>query len=216
MKKANDFLKKLKKNNNKEWFDKNRTVYEEAKAEFSEIVQDVLNRVAKFDKSMAGMEAKKTLFRINRDIRFSKNKDPYKTNFGSNMSPGGKKSLLAGYYLHMEPGKCFLAGGCYMPEPAQLAAIRQEIDYDFKNFKKILEQKDFKKYFGGLSDEEKLVNPPKGYDKENPAVEYIKYKHFIAYHEVPDKIVMSPKFPQYAADVFKAMYPFIVFLRNVG
>ena len=216
MKKTTEFLKKLKKNNNKEWFDKNRPAYEEAKKEFTAVIENVLNQCIKFDKQLAGLEAKKTLFRINRDIRFSKNKDPYKNNFGSSMSPGGKKGMLAGYYLHVEPGKSFLAGGSYMPEPDKLNAIRQEIDYNLKDFKKILAQKDFQKYFGGLSDEEKLVNPPKGYDKENPAVEILKNKHFIAYHEVSDKILLSPKFPQYAVTVFKAMHPFLQFLRKAG
>jgi uncharacterized protein (TIGR02453 family) len=216
MKKTTEFLKKLKKNNNKEWFDKNRPAYEEAKIEFTAIIENVLNASVKFDKQLAGLEAKKTLFRINRDVRFSKNKDPYKNNFGASMSPGGKKGMIAGYYLHVEPGKSFLAGGSYMPEPAHLAAIRQEIDYHYKDFKKILEQKDFKKYFGGLSDEEKLVNPPKGYDKENPAVEILKNKHFIAYHKVSDKDLLSPKFSQYAVAVFKAMHPFLTFIREAG
>jgi uncharacterized protein (TIGR02453 family) len=217
MKKSVEFLKKIKKNNNKEWFDKNRPAYEEAKKEFTGIIEDTLAQCQKFDKLLAGMQAKKTLFRINRDIRFSKNKSPYKTNFGSRMMPGTKDNMIPGYYLHVEPGNSFLAGGSYMPEPGQLAAIRQEIDYNFKDFKKILAHKDFKKYFGGkLSDEEKLANPPKGYDKENPAVEFLKYKHFIVYHKVNDKVLLSPKFSQYASGVFKAMHPFLTFLREAG
>lgn len=215
MKKTLDFIKQIKKNNNKEWFDKNRPKYEEAKAEFTAVVQQVLDKSVKFDKLLNGMEAKKTLFRINRDVRFSKNKNPYKTNFGARMMPGTKDNMIPGYYIHIEPGNSFLAGGSYMPEPNKLAAIRQEIDYNFKDFKKILAAKDFKKYFGGeLSDEEKLVNPPKGYDKENPAVEYLKYKHFIVLHSIDEKKLLSPSFPQYAADVFKAMYPLMVFLRK--
>lgn len=215
MKKTIDFLKKIKKNNTKEWFDKNRPVYEEAKKEFEKVIADVLDHSAKFDKELTGMEARKTLFRINRDIRFSKDKSPYKTNFGSRLMPGGKDSLMSGYYVHIEPGKSFLAGGCYMPMPDTLNAIRQEVDYHFADFKKILAHKDFKKYFKGkLSDEEKLVNPPKGYDKENAAIEYLKFKHFIVLHELSDKDLLSPKFPKYASEVFKAMYPFNVFLRK--
>ena len=216
MKKILVFLKKLKNNNNKEWFDKNRPAYEEAKKEFVKIIEDTLIHSVKFDKKLAGLEAKKTLFRINRDVRFSKDKSPYKTNFGANVSPGGKNNMIpGGYYIHIEPGKSFIAGGCYMPEPDKLTAIRQEIDYHFNDFKKILSQKEFKKYFDGkLSDEEKLVNPPKGYDKENPAVEFLKYKHFIVLHKVDDKKILSPKFPQYTAAIFKAMYPFNLFLRK--
>ncbi len=214
MKKTNAFLKQLKKNNKKEWFDKNRPAYDEAKVEFTEIVADIISRVSKFDKQIAGLEARKTLFRINRDIRFSKDKSPYKTNFGSRLMPG-KETTMNGYYLHVEPGNTFLAGGSYMPEPDKLNAIRQEIDYDFKEFKKILAHKDFKKYFGGkLSDEEKLVNPPKGYEKDNPAIEILKFKHFIAYTKIDEKKVMSKDFPKYAAEVFKAMHPLLVFLRK--
>ena len=214
MKKTDAYLKKLKKNNNKEWFDKSRPAYEEAREEFRLIIEEVLKSVIKFDKEVASLEAKKTLFRINRDIRFSKDKTPYKTNFAADMSPGGKNSMRPGYYLSAQPGNYFLAGGSYMPMPDKLAAIRQEIDYNFKDFQKIMAQKDFKKYFGGISDEGKLVNPPKGYEKDNPAAEILKNKHFIVYHKVPDKIALSPKFPKYAADVFKAMHPFLVFLRK--
>src|SRR5438477_5271341 len=164
MKKTFDYLKKLKKNNNKEWFDKNRPTYEEARKEFEEVIEKVMGLTVKFDKQVAGLEPKKTMFRINRDVRFSKDKTPYKSNFAADISPGGKNSAQPGYYLSLQPGNCYAAGGCYMPMPDKLAAIRQEIDYHFKDFKKILAQKDFKKYFDGISDEGKLVNPPKEYD----------------------------------------------------
>src|ERR1035437_5453073 len=204
MKKTLAFLKKLKKNNNRDWFLKNKPVYEEAKKEFEIIIADTIIHSIKFDKKLVGLEAKKTLFRINRDVRFSKDKSPYKTNFGSFINSGGKNSTLPGYYIHIEPGNSFIAGGCWMPMPDKLAAIRQEIDYHLNDFKHILSRKEFKKYFGGkLSDEEKLVNPPKGYDKENPAVEFLKFKHFVVLHKVDDKKLLSPKFSQYAADVFK-------------
>jgi len=217
MKKTTAYLKKLKKNNNKEWFDKNRPEYDEAKKEFMGLVQEVLDKTFKFDRSLAGMQAKKTLLRINRDIRFSKDKSPYKISFGSRLMPGDKNDPIPGYYLHVEPGNTFLAGGSYMPMPDKLAAIRQEIDYNFTGFKNILGHKDFKKYFNGkLSDEEKLVNPPKGYDKENPAVEILKNKHFIAYCKVDDKTVLSPKFSSHVIEVFKAMHPLLVFLRKAS
>lgn len=214
MKKTAAYLKQLAKNNNKEWFDAHRDTYEEAREEFTQLIGKVLSGISKFDKEIAGLDPKKTLFRINRDIRFSKDKTPYKTNFASDMNPGGKNSMRPGYYLSAKPGDFFLAGGSYMPLPDKLAAIRQEIDYNFKEFHKILGRKDFKKYFGGISDEGRLVNPPKGYEKDNPAIEILKNKHFIVFHKVPDKIALSPQFPRYAADVFKAMYPFLVFLRN--
>lgn len=214
MKKTHAYLKKLKKNNNKEWFDAHRAVFDEAREEFTGLVEEVIRGIAKFDKEIGGLDAKKSLFRINRDVRFSKDKTPYKTNFAADMSPGGKNSSRPGYYISARPGEYYLAGGTYMPTPAQLAAIRQEIDYNFKEFQKILADKKFKKYFGGIADEGKLVNPPKGYEKDNPAVEILKNKHFILVHEVPEKIALSPKFGKYAAEAFTAMYPFILFLRR--
>lgn len=214
MKKTEAYLRKLKKNNNKEWFDAHRTAYDDARAEFTILIEEVLKGISKFDKEIAGLDAKKSLFRINRDIRFSKDKTPYKTNFAADMSPGGKNSMKPGYYLSAAPGDYYLAGGSYMPMPDKLAAIRQEIDYNFNDFQKILSNKDFKKYFGGIADEGKLVNVPKGYEKDNPAAEILRNKHFIVLHKVPEKIALGPKFPKYAADVFKAMYPFLVFLRK--
>jgi len=209
-----DFLKKIKKNNNREWFEKNKPVYQQVKQDYELVVQQVINSVAKFDPQVAGLEAAKTTFRIYKDVRFSKDKTPYKTNFGASISPGGKSSDIPGYYMHVEPGNSFLAGGCWMPMPDKLAAIRQEIDYNFADFKKIIAAKEFKKYFDGLSDEGRLVNPPKGYDKENPAVEILKNKHFIVVHNVDDKTVLSKDYAKYATSVFKAMNPFILFVRE--
>jgi uncharacterized protein (TIGR02453 family) len=214
MKKTHAYLKKLKKHNTKEWFDANRAEYDAAREEFTELVAELISGIARFDKEISGLDARKSLFRINRDIRFSKDKTPYKTNFAADISPGGKQSSRPGYYVSARPGEYYLAGGSYMPEPGQLAAIRQEIDYNFKEFQKILSDKKFKKYFGGISDEGKLVNPPKGYDKDNPAAEILKNKHFILFHEVPEKIALSPKFGKYAAEVFSAMHPFLKFLRR--
>ncbi|MEO8760906.1 MAG: DUF2461 domain-containing protein [Bacteroidia bacterium] len=209
-----NFLKKIKKNNNREWFEKNKPLYLEVKQAHEEVVQQVINNIAKFDPKIAGLEAAKTTFRIYKDVRFSKDKTPYKSNMGASINPGGKKSDIPGYYLHVEPGNSFLAGGCFMPMPDKLAAIRQEIDYNYADFKKILANKEFKKYFAGISDEGKLVNPPKGYDKENPAVEILKNKSFILVHNIDDKMVLSKDYPKHVATIFKAMHPFVLFLRE--
>ncbi len=209
-----NFLNKIKKNNNRDWFEKNKPVYLEVKQAHEQVVQQVINNIAKFDPKIAGLEAAKTTFRIYKDVRFSKDKTPYKSNMGASINPGGKKSDIPGYYLHVEPGNSFLAGGCWMPMPDKLAAMRQEIDYNYADFKKILAHKEFKKYFDGINDEGKLVNPPKGYDKENPAVEILKNKCFILVHNIDDKMLLSKEYPKYAASVFKAMYPFLLFLRE--
>lgn len=209
------FLKQLSKNNNKEWFDANRKTYEIAKAEFESIVKSVIDKSTLFDKNLAGLEAKKCLFRINRDVRFSKDKSPYKLNVGASINPGGKKDMGAGYYIHIEPGKSFLAGGCYMPPPNVLANIRQEIDYNTADFKKILNAKDFKTYFGGLSEEsDKLKTAPKGYPKDHPDLSLLQHKHYIVMHHITDEQVLNKNFPAYAAKVFKAMFPLNLFIRN--
>jgi uncharacterized protein (TIGR02453 family) len=147
-----DFLTKLKKNNNKEWFDKNRPEYEIAKNNFKEFISELILSIAKFDSSVKMLEPKNCIFRINRDIRFSNDKTPYKINMGASIGPGGKKSYDAGYYIHIQPGGSFLAGGVWQPPAPQLNAIRQEIDYNAAEFKKLVSNKDFKKYFGSLSE----------------------------------------------------------------
>ncbi len=208
------FLSRLKKNNSKEWFDKNRTAYENAKQNTELFVAEVLLGMARFEPAVSTLVAKKCMFRINRDIRFSKNKSPYKTNFGASINPGGKKAPGAGYYFHIEPGNSFIGGGLYMPDPAMLHAVRQEIDYDLKGFKKILEDKKFKKTFGGLETIEKLQRPPKGYDESNPAVEFLKHKHFIVFATLSDKDLVSKTLLRKAVSVFETMHPFIDFLNR--
>lgn len=209
------FLKQLSQNNNKPWFDENRKNYEECKAEFIDKVDSFIKSCEKFDQDIVGLESKKCIFRINKDVRFSKDKSPYKSNFGASINPGGKKSMLPGYYLHIEPGKSFLAGGCYQPMPDVLAAIRQEIDYNADEFKKILNHKDFKNYFKALSDEDKLKTAPKGYDKNHPEIALLQHKHFIAIHHLTDAQVKDNNFEKHVGLVFKAMLPLNQFLRNV-
>lgn len=208
------FLKQLSENNNKEWFDAHRKTYENSKAEFESVVKLVVEKCIEFDNQLLGLEAKKCLFRINKDVRFSKDKSPYKLNMGASINPGGKKSMIPGYYIHIEPGNSYLAGGCYQPMPEVLAAIRQEIDYNSAELKKILAAKDFKKYFKELSQEDKLKTAPKGYEKTHPDISFLQLKHFIAVHSLKDEEVLHKNFPTYAAKVFKAMYPLNLFLRN--
>lgn len=208
------FLKQLSKNNNKEWFDVHRKTYENNKAEFEGVVKLVIEKIIQFDNKLLGLEAKKCLFRINKDVRFSKDKSPYKINMGASICPGGKKSMIPGYYIHIEPGNSYLAGGCYQPMPEVLATIRQEIDYNSIELKKIIAAKDFKKYFEELSQEDKLKTAPKGYEKTHPEIALLQLKHFIAVHPLKDDEVLHKNFPTHVAKVFKAMYPLNLFLRN--
>jgi uncharacterized protein (TIGR02453 family) len=208
------FLSTLKKNNNKAWFDKNKPQYEEIKNELISVADEVIREVNKFDSSLGNVDPKKCVFRIYRDIRFSPDKTPYKTNIGFWMSKGGMKNPSAGYYVHLQPGKSFLGGGIWMPDAEALNKIRQEIDYNFGNFKKIVESLSFKKLFGKLDTEMKLSRPPKNYDENNPAIEYLKLKSFTAGAELTDTQVMAPGFAKEAGKIFKSMYPFINFLNQ--
>src|SRR5688572_7833283 len=173
------FLRDLSKNNNKNWFENNRDKYEDAKSDFETFVQTLIDQHGRKDENIRDLVAKKCTFRINRDIRFSKDKTPYKTNMGGSLDRGGKKSIYAGYYVHLEPGgKSFVGGGLWMPMPEETKKVRQEIDYCLDEFKSIVESKKFKTIFGGLykGEDASLKKVPQGFDAENPAAPYLKLK----------------------------------------
>ncbi|MFN5428111.1 MAG: DUF2461 domain-containing protein, partial [Bacteroidota bacterium] len=184
------FLKNLARNNHKEWLDANRPAYESAKADFITLVEQVLGQLKKKEAALTTLTPKDCIFRINSDVRFSKDKSPYKTNMGASIKAGGKKSLLAGYYIHIEPGgKSFVGGGLYMPDPAALQKVRQEIDYNWDEFSRILRSAAFKKTYGELEKWEGMIlaREPKGYEKDNPAIEFLKLKSFVATQPLTDK-----------------------------
>lgn len=211
------FLTKLKKNNSREWFNEHRNEYDAAKENFIELVNQILSQAGQFDQDISVLTYKDCIFRINRDVRFSKNKDPYKNNMAAYFVKGGKKSWLAGYYFHFEPGgKSFIGGGLYGGEPNQIKKVRQEIDYDWETFKGILQNKNFKKTFGDLSREEgmSLVREPKGYDKDNPAIDYIKLKNFIVSVPVTDEELTDQKLVKKIITAFTTMQPLLQFLNR--
>ncbi|HRH59799.1 MAG TPA: DUF2461 domain-containing protein [Chitinophagaceae bacterium] len=211
------FLKDLKKNNSKEWFDKNRKVYEAAKTDFANFIQTVIDRFGKKDESIAAIKAKDCLFRINRDIRFSKDKSPYKSNMGASINKGGKQTMnTGGYYFHLEPGNCFMGGGLWMPEPEALKKIRQEVDYCYDEFKKITGNKKFVSVYKDLSadDDMKLSRPPKGYEADNPAIEYLKLKSFVAIAPVSDAELTEKNLVKKVCDAFETLYPLVVFINR--
>jgi uncharacterized protein (TIGR02453 family) len=211
-----DFLKQLQKNNTKQWFDANKEKYLAAKANVDSFVDDVIKAFTPFDKALSGLKAKDCVFRIYRDVRFSKDKRPYKTNMGATINPGGRKMEVAGYYLHIEPGNSFIAGGRWMPEGDHVKKIRQEIDYNGKQFHKILSDKKFKKQFGTLdmSDEYKLARPPKGYDKDHKDIEFLKLNSWLVWHQYKDKEVLDKNFLKELSSAGKAMKPFLDFLNT--
>ena len=208
------FLKALSKNNDRGWFEKNKGDYLQAKEEFELFVGKVLEELIKFNPSLAGLNPKKLPFRIYRDVRFSKDKRPYKTNMGAGFSPNGKLVQEPGFYLHIQPGGSFVAGGIYMPDPANLGKIRQEIDYNGEKLEKILRDKKFKKWFKGFSDFDKLKNMPKGYAKDHPRIEWLKHKTFIVSHAFTDAEVKDKKFLKQITEASRAMKPLNEFLKD--
>lgn len=211
------FITELKENNNKPWFDENKPKYLHARADFENFVSEVLTNMRSFDKDMQLLEVKNCVFRINRDVRFSKNKTPYKNNFAASFKKDGKKSIFAGYYLHLQPGgNSFAGGGLWTPEPNYLKKVRQEIDYCFTDFEKIIHAKSFRKEFGELGREhgQVLVNIPKGYEKDNPAAEYLKLKSFFASNDIPDKELTQPGLLKTVLRSFEAFHPLLNFMNR--
>lgn len=209
-----DFLKKLEKNNNKEWFDKNRKLYEAAKADYEVFVTAIHAELTKLEPRMAEHKAKDAIFRIFRDVRFAKDKTPYKANFGAYFSRGGKKGPDAGYYMHLQPGgKSFLAGGLWMPEAPILKKVRQELDYNFDEFKTITDKASFKKLFKKWEGE-KLKTLPQGYTADNPAIEFLKMKSVIVTAPVDDADYTSKTAVTKMIKTFAEMKPMIDFLNR--
>ncbi|HLO44960.1 MAG TPA: DUF2461 domain-containing protein [Leadbetterella sp.] len=210
------FLKDLKANNNKEWFTANKGRYETAKAEFETFITELFARIAVFDPSIGHLKAKECIFRIYRDVRFSKDKSPYKTHFGAHISIAAKKSEIhtrSGYYIHIEPGDSMLAGGAYLPQGDWLKGIRQEIDYNGADLVKILENPDFKKTFGEIEGE-KLARMPKGYPEDHQYIELLKMKSFLATHKLKDSDLTKDNFTETAAKVFETLKPLGDFLNR--
>lgn len=208
------FLRTLEKNNNREWFNENKTTYQEAQQDVISFVEKLIEEMVVFDEEIGKTDAKKSLFRIYRDTRFSKDKSPYKTNFGASLGMG-KGSQKAGYYLHIEPGKSFLAGGIYMPESSVLKEIRKEISAFGEEFLAIVEKDEFRNYFRGLSVEDKLKKVPQGFEKDDKMAEFLKLKHYIVTHPVSDEQLLNENAAKEFAKIYKAMKPLNDFLNAI-
>jgi uncharacterized protein (TIGR02453 family) len=210
-----DFLTLLKCNNNREWFNQNKALYLDAKENFESYVQEIINKIIVFEPIMKGLEVKSCVYRINRDIRFSNDKSPYKSHLGAFIVRGGKQNgdKYAGYYFHVEPGKSIIAGGAYMPPSPWLSAIREKISEEPDRFLKIINSKDFVKYFGKI-DGEKLKSAPKGYPSDHPYIDLLKYKSYLVVNEAPDRLVLSNEYFDHVIRVLKAMKPLNDFLNE--
>ena len=208
------FLTQLKENNTREWFGENKKWYEEAKKDFELFINQLIPEIAKFDSNIGLLNAKDCLFRIFRDIRFSPDKTPYKTNFGGYMAAGGRKSIKAGYYFHLEPGNSILAGGIYMPQPEVVKKLRTEIYFNAEKFKQIIENKEFINYFNVPDDSDKLKKPPKDFPADFPDIELLKYRSISIAHAINEKILYSSDLLEYSIMIFKAMLPLNRFLNQ--
>ncbi len=211
-----DFLKQLAENNYREWFHEHRPEYEAAKQNILDIATELITEINKFDKSIGFPDPRKCMFRIARDTRFAKDKSPYKTNLGLFLNAEGcTRSELPAYYMHTEPGNCFISCGVYMATPPVIKAIRAAIEDDWKTFSAIINKKAFKEAFGTLvRDEDTLTRVPVGFDKESPAAEFLKLKHFYTFRPISNKEASSKDYIKEAVKYYKLMEPLNSFLRE--
>jgi uncharacterized protein (TIGR02453 family) len=207
------FLKGLKQHNNKTWFDAHKTQYLAAKTDFESLISTLLEKMGAMDPGLSTLRVQDCVFRIYRDVRFSKDKTPYKTHLAAGFNQGGKKVHFPGYYLHIAPGgETFCGGGIWRPDTAALKNIRQEIDYNLDEFRQIIQGRKFRRLFGELEDEDSLQRVPQGYTEDNPAVGYLKMRNYIAGTGFPDEVLTSRTLPRKIMDAFTTMKPFIDFL----
>jgi len=211
-----EFLHLLKENNNREWFNENKHHYLEAREQFIAVVDELIEGITRFDPAIRGNTGKDAVYRIYRDVRFSKDKSPYKGYFSAYIAPGGRKSNLAGYYIHFEPDGCLAGGGLHCPKNDELKEIRFEIYNHVDEFGRIIGSRDFERLFGELWGE-KLKRPPKGFPKEFPQIEWLKYKKYLMLHRFPESKTEDEHFVNYVLNVFQKMKPLNDFLnRAVG
>lgn len=206
------FMQHLSGNNNRAWFEANRQDYETAKANIEEFAGALLERMRSHD-LIENVSGRKSLFRIYRDVRFSKNKEPFKTHWSGHFTRATKQ-LRGGYYFHLEPGNSFLAGGFWNPSPDDLLLVRKDIEAGHEEWRSMLNKPKLKKTFGGLLGDQ-VLTAPRGFDKNHPAIELLRYKQFLLRHSVSDKVVTSKDFVDVANDVFMNLRPFFDLMSDI-
>ena len=213
---AIQFIEDLKANNATEWMHANKKRYESFKKDYHAYIASLLNVMKPLDKSLDILEVKNCTFRINRDIRFSKNKDPYKTNIGMWMSTNRNRKNSPGYYIHYEKGASFIAGGVWCPEPNDLKKIRREIEFFYDDLEKIVSDKNFKKEFSVIDRDENnvLKNAPKGFDIKHPAIEFLKLKSYTCSQKIDDAIFENEDFDAIVSQKLIALKPLNQFLNR--
>jgi len=212
MKNILSFLTELAQNNNRDWFQANKKRYQDALATYTDMVNEILTELRKSDPRLEGLAAKDAIFRIYKDIRFSKDKTPYKTHFGAFMAKGGRKTLQAGYYIQISPTEAFIAAGSYMPEKDQLYAMRQEIAFNPEPIRRLLADKNLKEF--SLFEEDKLKTGPKGFPKDHPAMDLICNRHFILSRDMKEAELLDPAFIKKITAEFRLTVPFVSYLNE--
>ena len=208
------FLGELKQKKTRDWFAHNKKRYDAARAEFIAFVEAVMQGLYAEVPELREQQAKDTLFRIYRDVRFSNDKRPYKDHICAYLCADGRKSIKPGYYLHIKPGgQSFLAGGAWFPPAPELKALRQEIDYNYDELQQLLSAPDFQKYFSGLEGDG-LKTTPKGYEASHPAIDLLRRKSLNMSHALTDAQVLAADFLPYVITVLKAMKPVNDFLMR--
>jgi uncharacterized protein (TIGR02453 family) len=201
------FLKELSLNNNREWFNDHKDDYMKAQTEFENLLTAIIQRISLFDDEIVGIQAKDCTYRIYRDVRFSQDKSPYKLHFGGYINGKGKKSEHCGYYVHLQLDYCMLAGGSLCPPPNILKALRQSVYDNIDEYRSIVEDPAFKKYFPVIG-ENFLKTAPKGFPKDFKYIDYLKPKEFICSYQVPDEFFLDEKMLDNVADAFKQLKRF--------
>jgi uncharacterized protein (TIGR02453 family) len=207
------FLEDLRFNNNREWFNDNRKAYESARGAVEGLVADVMSQFAGVE-NLGKTTVKDCIFRINRDVRFSKDKSPYKINFGALIGNGGKKSTGRSYYINIEPGDSFIAGGVYDPSPELLKRIRAEMAENTKAFRKIIDNPEFVKTFGEIHGDS-LKTAPKGYAADHPAIDLLKRKQFLALHYLSDDDLTRDDLAAHIVGVCRVLKPFEAYFVRI-
>ena len=210
------FLEDLKENNNRDWFLSQKSSYENYKKNYHALIASILEQLKPKDESLKHLEVKNCTFRINRDIRFSKDKSPYKTHMGIWFSTNQNLKNAPGYYVHIEKGKSFMAGGLYCPEPSDLKKIRREIAFFYDELQEIINHKTFKKEFKELDRDpsQVLKTAPKDFEKDHPAIEFLKLKSVTATQKINDDILFKSDFAETIAQKLLALKPLNEFLNR--
>jgi len=209
-----DFLERLSQNNNREWFQNQKDTYQQAKKEVENFIGVVGQKLIEIDPSVQGFtEPAQVLFRIYRDVRFSKDKQPYKTHFGCFFAQGGKSGTAAGYYVHLQPKGSFVSGGLWCPQPPMLKKVRQEILYNTGDFLEIIDAPAFKTFFPKLDEEEMLQRIPTGFPADFEHGHLLRHKHYTVTSPLSNDVASSEKLLSQVLKRFETLKPFIAFLN---